>query len=347
MSGDCNDSSAAIHPGAAEICGDGIDQDCNGSDLQCLPDPADVDNDGDGYTENEGDCNDSNAATHPRSIEICGDGIDQDCSGGDLVCALGAEFVMEKGEVQAGQGWKYISFKKNYAEPVVVAEPMSVKDTTPAVIRIRNVNQAGFEMRVQEWDYLDGKHTNETVGYIVVEAGHHVLPDGTMVEAGRFSAGQFKRVSFKEPFNKVPVVVASVTSVNDTHAVTDRMSNISKGWFDCRLKEQKASTRVHSAEMVSYIAWEPSKGSIDGMTYEVAKTKDAVTHNYYTIRFSASFTGAPVFVADIQTMDEADTANLRWKYKYANYATVYVAEEKSKSGYITHTSEVVGYMAIR
>jgi hypothetical protein len=99
--------------------------------------------------------------------------------------------------------------------------------------------------------------------------------------------------------------------------------------------------------MVSYIAWEPSKGSIDGMTYEVAKTKDAVTHNYYTIRFSASFTGAPVFVADIQTMDEADTANLRWKYKYANYATVYVAEEKSKSGYITHTSEVVGYMAIR
>ncbi|WP_373498640.1 MopE-related protein [Desulfococcus sp.] len=44
------------------------------------------DADGDGYTVAEGDCNDANASINPGATEICGDGIDQDCSGADLPC---------------------------------------------------------------------------------------------------------------------------------------------------------------------------------------------------------------------------------------------------------------------
>ncbi len=36
---DCDDTDAALHPGATEVCGDTVDQDCSGSDLAC---PADT-----------------------------------------------------------------------------------------------------------------------------------------------------------------------------------------------------------------------------------------------------------------------------------------------------------------
>jgi hypothetical protein len=49
-------------------------------------DTTEIDIDGDGYTEKEGDCDANNADKYPGNIEICSDGIDQDCNGSDLPC---------------------------------------------------------------------------------------------------------------------------------------------------------------------------------------------------------------------------------------------------------------------
>lgn len=100
--GDCDDTNAAVHPGAAEVC-DNIDNDCNGLVDDGLPTVTYYeDNDGDGYGLNEstvtscsqpagyatqgGDCDDDNASVHPGAEEVCGDGIDQDCDGNDPSC---------------------------------------------------------------------------------------------------------------------------------------------------------------------------------------------------------------------------------------------------------------------
>jgi hypothetical protein len=84
IQGDCDDADALIHPYASETCGDGIDQDCSGTDALC---PNDVDIDGNSLTENQGDCNDADSLLHHNTSETCCDGIDQDCSGDDLIPA--------------------------------------------------------------------------------------------------------------------------------------------------------------------------------------------------------------------------------------------------------------------
>ncbi len=97
---DCDDSSAAAHPGAAETC-DGIDNNCDGiTDGANTPDCTNfyVDGDGDGYgngaksvcqcasdatyaTALAGDCQDDNASVNPGVTEVC-DGVDNNCVSG-------------------------------------------------------------------------------------------------------------------------------------------------------------------------------------------------------------------------------------------------------------------------
>ncbi len=86
---DCNDNDPAAHPGATEVCGNGKDDDCDGADADCPTDCVDADQDGYGVgTQCAGtvDCDDTDAAVHPGATEVCGNGEDDDCSGGDKAC---------------------------------------------------------------------------------------------------------------------------------------------------------------------------------------------------------------------------------------------------------------------
>jgi hypothetical protein len=217
------------------------------------------------------------------------------------------------------------------------------------VVRVKGVDATGFWIRVQEWEYLDGWHTSETVSYLAMERGRHQLPDGAWVEAGRLvtnATNAFIAQRFSEPLYETPVVFATVTSVNEADAVTTRLRNVSVKGFEVGMQEQESNPRQHLAESVDFIAFEPSFGVVDGLRYEVGLTSSAVSDEPQTLLYQDSYEQAPLFLADMQTANGMDTANLRWTDRNETSLEFWVSEEKSKDSETTHTTESVGYFVV-
>lgn len=76
--GDCDDEDDTVYPGANDVVGDAIDQNCD------LLDGVDADRDGQASMGSGGeDCNDDDPTIYDGAEETGWDGIDQDCNGDD------------------------------------------------------------------------------------------------------------------------------------------------------------------------------------------------------------------------------------------------------------------------
>jgi PKD repeat protein len=261
------------------------------------------------------------------------------------------EGKLEHGEVRVNHDWKRVDFALPFNDPIVVAKPLSLNGGQPATVRVRNVDPTGFEVRVQEWDYLDGKHAWEELSYIVIERGTYTLADGTQVEAGLLkssSSGKFENVPFSSQFSTVPVVISSVASENQGNAVVTRNRKVSRAGFQLRIQEQELNGNSwHGSESVHFIAWEPSAGHAGQFQFEVGLTPDAVTQDFYPITYSSGFDDTPSIVVDMQTQDGGDVANLRYRSKTATGIEVMVHEEQSRDNETNHATEQVGYIVLR
>ena len=194
----------------------------------------------------------------------------------------GAAYSAASGQFQAtataevNGDWTNIDAPSGFPDAVVIAGPPSFNDADPGVARLRYVDDLGFELRFQEWDYLqdlgDTTHAVETIPYVVLEPGRHEMSDGSIWEVGTFSLGgtaSWKSVQFSQSFGRAPYLFLTVQTANGPGAVTVRARSVGKSGFQAALFEEEAkNTSGHQTDTVGYLAIESDGGSgevdIDG-----------------------------------------------------------------------------------
>ncbi len=208
-------------------------------------------------------------------------------------------------------------------------------------------NTTSFTFILEEWEYLDGPHPAvETINWLAIEEGVHTLPDGRTIEAGTSSVSSTGQntggsATFAGGFMDPPVVLTSVMSNNDTTTVDSDPSAITASGFNLTLQEEEAQDGVHGAETIGWIAIQAG-GDTESGTASVSG--DTVTQTVSTFGLGGTFTNS-VVLAETQTLDGPDTANVSIASQSNTDVGVFIDEEQSRDGETGHTTEVVGIIA--
>jgi hypothetical protein len=77
--------------------------------------------------------------------------------------------VIGAGTVETNHDWTTVSVGALFtASPVTLSHCQTYNGSQAVVTRERNVSELSFEVRLQEEEANDGRHANETIGYVAV-----------------------------------------------------------------------------------------------------------------------------------------------------------------------------------
>ena len=257
-----------------------------------------------------------------------------------VVALYAGLFVVQHGIADVDSTWTTVELTGDFLDPVIIAGPSTVNDAEPGVVRIRNVTADSFEIRFQEWNYLDGAHGTESIHWIAAERGNW-SPGGDRVVVGARDVDGLHfyaptRENFPTAFDTAPVVVAQIQTHNGWDAVTERISGIDTAGFSVAMQEEQAGS-YHPTETVGYIAVEQDLALLGSYSVTVGKTAAVVTHRPFMVPAGGfivwveeeqsadaeighwlgesvgyiALAGQPPVVADMQSANGADPCTIR------------------------------------
>ncbi|MEK7954166.1 DUF1800 family protein [Luteolibacter soli] len=244
--------------------------------------------------------------------------------------------------------WKAVTFTTAFpSTPVVVLGTATNADAAGFAARVRNVTATGFEYQIDEWDYLDGVHGQETLNYLAIEPGTHTI-DGKTWQAGRTTSvtRTLQTVTLGSGFSAAPVVLAQVESTANAKAVTSRVQAVTTTNFQLKTITQESDTATLSNESVGWIAIAPSTGTLDGAVFQAAKTGANVTDAWKAITFGSTVR-QPLIFAQSQTNNGVDPFVIRRRNLSSTGVEIFLQEEQSAGTETLHgNAEDVGFLVL-
>ncbi|MEM9267294.1 MAG: hypothetical protein AAGA46_17390, partial [Cyanobacteria bacterium P01_F01_bin.13] len=260
--------------------------------------------------------------------------------------------IGEYGSSELDHNWKTITLDKRYINPVVIVSDPTTNGGDPAVVRLRRVTGRTFQMRLQEPNYKDVRHTKESVSYMVMESGDWTLADGTRISAGtrqtnRLTSRGFDSVSLNG-FDQTPTVLSQVQTFNNTDWVTTRTKNQSKSQFKLAMQEEEAlNGGSHAQETVGWFAVEVGGDYEGDSILQGGQTERSYDDSWGTVNFDQAFAQAPSIIAKLGSHYGSDTASLRLDDITSQSFGVRVSEEQSLDRELVHTNESISFLALQ
>jgi hypothetical protein len=233
---------------------------------------------------------------------------------------------------------------------VIVSDP-TLNGADPVAIRLRQVKNNSFQIRLQEPNYKDDTHTSESVSYLVMEAGDWSLADGTRISAGVFESNRLSPQGFDSVnltgFDSTPAVLSQVQSFNGGDWVVTRTKGQSAGGFQLAMQEEEAlNNGKHANETLGWLAIESGVVDDGDILLQGGRTNRSYDNSRARIKFEEEFKTTPSIIAKLDSFYGADVANLRLDDIGRTGFGVGVYEEQSLDSELTHTSESVSFLAL-
>ena len=170
--------------------------------------------------------------------------------------------LVKADRIQVDHTWTWVDFQGEPfpVPPVVLSGVSTENDDTPVVVRMRDVSETGFWVRLQEEERQDGAHDDETVSWVALMPGQREN-DGRAFRVDRSASinHRFGAITFGSlGFSEAPVFMGNVETSSGGNPAGLRFINLSANQVEVQVEEERSADLEtwHVLESVAWIVWQ-------------------------------------------------------------------------------------------